>query len=179
FSDVLNQFHYGVNRTVSAAHRFGRDDRMNDPAIFANPSFVQRIPINFARNHAVELLSVIRQIVGMRQFGPTRLQQLLALVSKNATAFLIDFKKGLGRRSDCHPDQSEFEVTPEAVLTSAQRVGGSLTLDEFGGQMGVKIDKPQFVFGRAVRLAKVTRDHSQHFVATTEKGGGLYRTKAG
>src|SRR5690349_18181365 len=152
---------------------------MNDPAIFANPSFVQRISISFARNHAVELLSVIRQIVRMRQFGPTLLQQLLAFVSKNATEFIIDFKKALVRRSEGHPDQSEFEVTPEAILTSSQHVGSSQTVDEFGGQVGVKIDKPKFVFRRAVRLAKVTRDHSQHFAATTEKGSGLHRTKAG
>ena len=119
--DVLQQSDEIVDGSVGGSLAACRHDAVDNPAVLANPPLVQRIAVDLAGHHAIELCEVRRQVGRIRQVGPLRLQQLGAVVAENAAQLLVDFENPLAGRGHRHANQAELEAAPEMIFTDARR----------------------------------------------------------
>ena len=89
---------------------------MDDVAVLVDKPLFQRVAIDLAAQHPLELLNVCRKVVGVRDLVPGCAEQLIARVAEDSTGFVVDGDPPLRTRGDrrAHHWQSE-EASPAAL----------------------------------------------------------------
>ncbi len=115
----------------------------------------------------------------MRHLCPALFQQLTPLIAQNAAELLVDFENPFGWRGHCHPDQTQFEVTPEAFLVLAQCRLGSFAFGHVLGHLHKTLEFAGFIFhGRHDDIGPESRSILPHaptlfFKAASDRSSGL------